>query len=204
MKELILVATIHLLAVASPGPDFALVMKNSLSAGRRAGVYSAFGIALGIGVHVLYSIIGLAVVISQSIMLYNAIKLVGAAYLIYIGIKSLKSKKTQNEAIETTREELPAVKAFRQGFLTNILNPKATLFFLSLFTQVINPGTGNLIKIGYGVEMIIATFAWFTMVASVMTQKHVQKGYAKVKHHIDRVFGAVLIALGLRIALGEK
>ncbi len=87
MNELLLIATIHILGAASPGPDLALVLKNSLESGRKAGIYSALGIALGIAVHVSYSVLGLAVLISKSILLFNIIKLIGAAYLIYIGSK---------------------------------------------------------------------------------------------------------------------
>jgi len=206
MQELLIVAGAHLLAVSSPGPDFALVLKNSLSNGRSVGIYTAFGIALGILVHVFYSIVGLAVVISQSIVLFNAIKLVGAAYLIWIGIKSLRSKKqTDEEAIQNKpTETMTNSAAVRQGFLTNVLNPKVTLFFLSLFTQVISTETGVGLKAIYGLEMTVATFVWFTLIAVFMTQKPIRKVYASIRHYIDRLFGVALIALGLRVSLSSR
>ncbi len=94
--------------------------------------------------------------------------------------------------------------ALKQGFLTNVLNPKVTLFFLSLFTQVISPATSSTMKLLYGAEMIIATFLWFSLVATLMTQKPVIAVYNKIKYLIDRAFGVILIAFGLKVALGSK
>lgn len=208
MQELLIVAGAHLLAVASPGPDLALVLKNSIGHGRRSGIYSALGIACGIMVHVFYSMVGLALVISRSVLLFNTIKLFGAAYLIWIGFKALKSKKAQTTDLETTQKlnekHLSNIQSLKQGFLTNVLNPKATLFFLSLFTQVIDPGTPNWVKLAYGLEMTVATFLWFTLVATFMTHKLILNKFLNIRHHVDHVFGTALIALGIKVATGKQ
>ncbi len=205
MQELLLIAGIHLLGVSSPGPDLALVLKNSLSNGRTIGIFTALGIALGISVHIIYSMLGLAVVISKSIVLFNIIKLLGAAYLIWIGFKALRSIKQNSETHKNTGlGSLTNIEAFKQGFVTNILNPKVTLFFLSLFTQVISPDTSSILKLVYGIEMMVATFIWFSLVATFMTQKPVQNAYNRVKHHVDRIFGAALITLGIKVATGSR
>jgi RhtB (resistance to homoserine/threonine) family protein len=209
MKELLLVAGIHWLAVMSPGPDFAMVVRNSLVYSRRTGILAAVGLGLGILLHVTYSLLGIGFIISQSVLLFNAIKLIGAGYLIYIGVKSLMTKKTVRMAeteqeIEESKKDLSAFSAIRLGFLTNALNPKATLFFLALFTQVINPNTPLAIKMIYGAEMSIATFIWFSTVALVLTQKHISRMFARIKHHFERIFGVILIALGLKVALGTN
>jgi len=205
MEELLIVAGAHILAVASPGPDLALVLKNALSGNKKVGIYTALGIALGILVHVLYSVVGLALVISQSIVLFNIIKLVGAGYLIWIGVKSLMSSKGPVTAsTQVTTKSISTKEAIKQGFLTNVLNPKATLFFLSLYTQVISPNTSASLKLLYGAEMVTATFIWFTLVAIFMTRKPVQAVYEKIKHRIDQAFGVALIALGLKVALDNK
>lgn len=213
MREFLIVAGVHWLAVMSPGPDFAMVMRNSLVYSRRTGILAAVGLALGIMLHITYSLLGIGLVISQSIVLFNTIKLLGAAYLIFIGIKSLLAKKeSQKEIADELKEEFdnkPAKKdlttgqAIRMGFLTNALNPKATLFFLALFTQVINPHTAVGIKMIYGAEMCLATFVWFSIVALILSHRHVSSFFAGIKHHIDRVFGAVLVALGIKVALGS-
>ncbi|MFO0971148.1 MAG: LysE family transporter [Candidatus Saccharimonadales bacterium] len=204
MKELLLVAGIHLLAVMSPGPDFAMVLRNSIVYSRRVGILAAIGLGLGILLHVTYSLLGIGLIISQSILLFNSIKLLGAAYLIYIGLRSLFAKKQDvtTEEVKKSRKDISDFAAIKLGFLTNALNPKATLFFLALFTQVINPETSMLLKAFYGLEMSVATFVWFSIVAVLLTHRRINKIFSGIKHHLEKVFGAVLIALGIKVALG--
>lgn len=207
LAQFITIAVIHLLAVASPGPDFAIVTRNSLVYTRKIGIYTSLGVALGIGVHVAYSLLGIAFIISQSIILFNVIKYVGAAYLIYIGIKSLLAKRNKDEKVENfekAKNFISPLSAAWTGFLTNVLNPKVTLFFLALFTQVINPATPKFIQFLYGIEMIVATFVWFTLVSLLFSNTFVKAKIAKVQHYIERVMGAVLVALGIKVALSSN
>lgn len=209
LAQLLLVAGIHLLGVMSPGPDFAMILRNSLVYSRRTGILAAAGLGLGVLVHVTYSILGIALVISQSILLFNAIKYIGAAYLIYIGIKAFRAKAaTPADPALPNPEHKPDLSAFaaiRMGFLTNVLNPKVTLFFLALFTQVIQPGTPVWLKVLYGAEMSLATFGWFTFVAVMLTQRPVRALFSRIQHRLEKIFGAILVALGLTIALeGHK
>ena len=195
-----------MLAVMSPGPDFILMLRNSVAYSRRTALFSAVGLGLGIATHVTYCLLGIALVISKSILLFNVIKYFGAAYLLYIGIKSLLSKKSEHpEALETRKQkDISPLQAIRQGYLTNVLNPKATLFFLAVFTQVISSGTPVVWKFAYGLEMVLATIVWFSVVAVFMTQARVQKKFMSIKHHIEHFFGAVLVALGLKVALTTR
>ena len=206
MREFLLVAGIHLLAVMSPGPDFAMVLRNSVVYSRRVGVLAAVGLACGIMLHITYSLLGVGLIISQSIVLFNAIKLLGAVYLIYVGFISLLAKKEDVQEDVTYKEvktkEVSDLQAIKMGFLTNALNPKATLFFLALFTQVISPTTPRGLKMIYGAEMTIATFVWFAFVALILTHKHVNKLFTKIRYQLEKVFGVVLIALGIKVALG--
>lgn len=206
MREFLLVAGIHLLAVMSPGPDFAMVLRNSVVYSRRVGVLAAVGLACGIMLHITYSLLGVGLIISHSIVLFNAIKLLGAVYLIYVGFKSLLAKKEDVQEDVTYKEvktkEVSDLQAIKMGFLTNALNPKATLFFLALFTQVISPTTPIGLKMIYGAEMTIATFVWFAFVALILTHKHVNKLFTKIRYQLEKVFGVVLIALGIKVALG--
>ncbi len=208
MKEFLLVASVHLLAVMSPGPDFAMVLRNSLLYSRRVGVLAAVGLGLGILLHVIYSLLGIGLVISQSIVLFNTIKILGAGYLIYMGIKSLLAKKVISNSEATTevvvQKEISNFAAVKMGFLTNALNPKATLFFLALFTQVIDPSTPLAIKTLYGIEMAFATFAWFSIVALLLTHKRINRLFSGIKHYIEKLFGVILIGLGIKVALGAQ
>lgn len=202
--EFLTVALIHLLAVASPGPDFAVVVRKSVTHGRRAGTWTAFGVGTAIFLHVGYSLLGIGLIVSQSIMLFNALKWLAAAYLIYIGFKALRAKPaTDGEALQVSTVERTPRAAFVAGFMTNGLNPKATLFFLSLFTVVINPHTPLLVQAGYGVYLAIATGLWFCLVAALFSQARVRAGFARMGHWFDRTMGAVLIALGVKIAFSE-
>lgn len=205
LTEFLTVALIHLLAVASPGPDFAVVTKNSLTHTRKVGIATAIGVGLAICLHVMYSIVGIGVLISKSILLFNVIKYIGALYLVYIGIMALRSKpeKVTDESndLKHVTESISYKKAFGMGFLTNALNPKATLFFLSVFTQVINPLTPKIIQTLYGLEMVIMTAVWFTLIAVFFSNGLIKQRIVKYKHHIDRVFGGVLVALGIKVAL---
>jgi threonine/homoserine/homoserine lactone efflux protein len=200
MQEFLIVAGIHLLAVMSPGPDFAMVMRNSLVYSRRTGVLAAVGLALGIMLHVTYSLLGIGLIISQSVVLFNILKLVGAAYLIYIGVKSLLSKKVHPGDVlvkENNRQDLSAVSAIRLGFLTNALNPKATLFFLALFTQVINQAR----RLRSNCFMVPKCPLPHS---PGLTQKRVSNLFSGIKYHIEKAFGAVLVALGIKVALGSR
>lgn len=200
------VALVHLLAVISPGPDFMMITRNSLVYSRKTGIYSAIGLGLGILVHVTYSLVGVGFLISQSIVLFNTIKLIGAAYLIYIGFKSLTSKAAtiEKESGGSNTKHIGNLTAVKIGFITNVTNPKATLFFLSLFTIVISPSTPLWLKLLMGGEMSIVTFVWFALVATVFSHSYVKQRIAKIQHYAERFIGVVLIGLGIEVALSSR
>ncbi|MDP3846456.1 MAG: LysE family transporter [Pseudomonas sp.] len=203
--EFLTVALVHLLAVASPGPDFAIVVRESVGSGRHAGVWTAIGVGSGILLHVGYCLLGIGLLVSQSIMLFNLLKWLAAAYLIYIGIRALRAKPADplqaQQALEAVA--VTARGAFVRGFVTNGLNPKATLFFLSLFTLVISPQTPLLVQAGYGAYLAVATAAWFCAVALLFSHARVRNGFIRMGHWFDRMMGTVLVALGIKVALSE-
>ena len=203
--EFMTVALVHLLAVASPGPDFAVVVRESVAQGRRAGSWTALGVGCGIFVHVAYSLLGIGLIVSQSIVLFNLFKWLAAAYLVYLGWRALRARPMSLEPVDTANAAVArtAWRAFVIGFVTNGLNPKATLFFLSLFTVVISPDTPLLVQAGYGVYLAGATALWFLLVAWLFSRGRVRAGFARMGHWFDRLTGAVLIGLGARMALSE-
>lgn len=203
--EFMTVALVHLLAVASPGPDFAVVVRESVAHGRRAGSWTALGVGCGIFVHVAYSLLGIGLIVSQSIVLFNLFKWLAAAYLVYLGWRALRARPMNLEAIDGANAPVArsAWRAFVIGFVTNGLNPKATLFFLSLFTVVISPDTPLLVQAGYGFYLAGATALWFLLVAWLFSRGRVRAGFARMGHWFDRLTGAVLIGLGARLALSE-
>lgn len=203
LNEFLLVALVHLLAVISPGPDFAIVIRNSVGSGRRAGLLTALGVGCGILVHVAYSLLGIGLIVSQSVWLFNLLKLAAAGYLFYLGIKALRSQPQMLDGEMSRRPPLSGAKAFSNGFVTNGLNPKATLFFLSLFTLVISPQTPIGIQTFYGFYLAIATGAWFCLVAVLFSHARVRQGFGRLGHWFDRLMGVVLIGLGLHLVLSE-
>ena len=200
MIEAVAVATITILAVISPGADFAMVTRNSMMRSRRAGVLTSVGIALGVLVHVAYSMAGIGLLISRSIVLFSAIKFAGAAYLIYLGITMLKARKSGAAADTAEAAPLSDFAALRIGFLTNALNPKTTLFVVSLFTQVIHVDTPLLTQLGYGAFMSLAHLVWFVLVAFAFSSEAARRFVATSRHLIERAIGTVLLGLGITLA----
>lgn len=199
MFEIIAVATITVLAVISPGADFAMVTRNSLLHGRRAGLLTAAGIATGVLLHVLYSMLGVALLLRSSPGWFWAIKLAGAAYLVYVGWKTFTSKPHPDTACGTGAA-LPATQAFKAGLLTNALNPKTTLFVVSVYAQVVGPATPLAQQIGYGLFMSLAHGLWFGLVALFLSDARLRSRLLQRQVLLNRCIGVVLVALGGALA----
>ena len=197
---------IALLAAISPGPDFLVVTKNSLNHSRRIGVMTALGVGSAILVHVGYTIVGVGLIISSSVLLFSAIKLLGAIYLCYLGISMLRPS-VHGEAINIAheaKEQKSGTAAFREGFLTNVLNPKATIFFVSIFTQVVSPTLPLAIQSLYGIEAAIIVGAWFVALLFFFTHSFIRERIAKIQTVVLKIMGAALIVLGVKLALAER
>ena len=195
------VAILNLLAAISPGPDFVMIVRNSLCYSRRSGIYTTFGIGLALGVHLLYCAAGIGYLISTSLILFSIIKILGAGYLIYMGVGSILAKKSSLEQSEVKNDvDLTRFQAFRMGFLTNILNPKATLFLLSLFTLVIGNSPPLYIMVTISAIIIGTAIAWFTIVSIFLSQERVRNAFLKYEKGINRILGGFLIILGIKIA----
>lgn len=201
--EFITIATVHLLAVASPGPDFAIVLKHSISFGRRAAIITSIGIGLGILIHVAYSLLGIGILIKTTPWLFAGMMYLAAAYLAYIGWGALQSKPAEQQTQESTDNQLQISdkKAFMVGLLTNGLNPKATLFFLSVFAVAVSAQTPNSVKAIYGLYLALATGVWFSTLSYFLSSERV-RGFLYQKGYIfDRLMGVVLIALAVKLVV---
>lgn len=192
-------------AVISPGPDFVVAVRNSILYSRRVGLWTALGFGCGVIFHVTYTIFGIAALIAQSIVLFNLLKYAGAAYLFYVGFKAIRSKGMSAEAQDdatnpASPKTMTDMQAFRSGFITNLLNPKATMFFLALFSQILQPDFSMLVQIGYGATCVIMVTVWFSLVATVLTTPAIKARFMKMTKWIDRTCGALFIALGVKLA----
>ncbi|MDC9614849.1 LysE family translocator [Xenorhabdus khoisanae] len=199
MTELIAVAIITILAVISPGADFAMITRNSYLYGRQAGILAAFGIAVGILVHVTYTILGIGILIAHSPNILLAIKIVGAIYLIYIGYKTLTSKTKVDIDINSTKKA--SIASFRTGFLTNVLNPKTTLFVVSTFTQIVSPSTGISLQMGYGFFISLMHLFWFVGVAIFFSHQKLRTAMLEKQTMLNRIIGVILIGLGVSLGV---
>jgi len=224
LEQFFLVAAVHLLAVASPGPDFAIILKQSIRYNRRTAVFTSFGIATGILLHVTYSLVGVGVIIANDERLFTALKYIAACYLFYIAWHSLQAKKPKIENTnklsrndskinewhkyalidDDKNQKTPSAKrAFITGFLINGLNVKVTLFFVSIFSVVISVETPFAIKLGYGVYMALATAIWFVFLSYVLTQDKMRNLLQIKGYLLDRLMGVVLLLLAVQLILSD-
>ena len=202
----ITLTVIHLLAAASPGPDFALVSRQALLQGRRAGLWVSLGIALGLGIHIAYSAAGLATLIAHSTMWMSAIKLIGGSYLLYLGFQGIRAK-AQSGVITNEPAVIMDVAAHRlvgKGFLCNALNPKAPIYFLSLFTIVLSPNLPASTLVVYGVWIMLLQLFWFSLITLFFSQPTIRRRFLAISHWIDRVFGVAMVGLGLKVLLSKN
>ena len=194
------------IGTVSPGPDFAMVLRQSIVHGRQAAIFTSAGVASAIFVHGTYTLLGVGLVVSQSIFLFSVLKYVGAAYLIWLGIGALRAPapKPPNDLDAPAQRVMTPAKAFGIGFLTNLLNPKAVLFFLSLFTTLVSAGTGVLNKGFYVASMSAMVLTWFVLVSMFFTASNVREGFYRMGQWFNRVTGAALIFLAFRVAVSQQ
>jgi RhtB (resistance to homoserine/threonine) family protein len=188
-----------------PGADFAMVLRQSIAHGRRAALFTSAGIATSILVHGSYTLLGIGVIVSQSLLAFNIIKWIGAAYLVWLAISALRAPAPQPPA----EDDLAAAKrgdfaAFALGFLTNLLNPKAVLFFLALFTTLVSAHTGGDIKVLYVLCMSLMLFAWFALVSVFFTTPSVRQGFFRFGRWFNRVTGITFLVLAVRVAIAQQ
>lgn len=200
MGELIAVILITLLAVVSPGADFAIVTKNSYLYGRKIGVLTSLGISLGVLIHVSYTLIAVAFVMAYTPQILNIVKYIGAIYLIYIGYKTFVQKPITDTSVISVINPFQAIK---YGFFTNALNPKTTLFVISTFTQIVSTTTPKIILISYGIFMSFAHFLWFSLVTLLFSSIVLRQKMLARQVQINRVIGSILCALGILLLFAK-
>ena len=205
LPEFLTVAVAHALAVASPGPDFAIVLRQSLGHGRRTALWTSLGIGCGISVHIVYCLLGLGFLLKNSPTGLLVFKYLGAAYLAYVGLQALRSRpRTADLDLAGNGALAPTDRAaWTTGFLVNVLNPKAALFFIALFPLAVSPATPKLIQAGYGLWMAFATTAWFSFVSVVFTKEDMRRNFLRHGHWIDCALGIVFLGFAVSLAFAS-
>lgn len=192
------------ISLISPGPDFAITVKNSLVYSRRSGLLTALGIALGSLIHISYTLLGLGILLSKIPVLLQVIQYIGAGYLFYIGYKNLTAQpSTDKIGGYVTHTDLKPIQAFSTGFITNLFNPKAMLFFISLFSVLMPKEISDSNKLFLASVLFLETLLWFSFVAFSLSGKNTRARFQKISHWIERITGAILIALALKLLFSQ-
>lgn len=200
--ELLTVTSIAIFMAISPRPDFAIVSRNSIMQSKSSGIYMALGITAAICLHVSYSIAGIASLIAKPILLFSIIKYIGVGYLLYSGYKTFTAKSQfigtdlpSNDSYSSSK-----FQSFKSGLITNALNPKTTIFFLSIFSQLVTTKTPLALQLLYGAIISVAHLLWFYLVAVFFSHPLVLGKFQKFQKQIQRVVGTSLMVFGLKVA----
>ncbi|MBB1485157.1 LysE family translocator [Oceanospirillum sediminis] len=191
---------IHFIATVSPGPDFMLISKEALTKGRKAGFVSMAGTLSGLSIHILYSALGLAAVLASSAQALLAIQLMGGGYLIYLGVKGLRAQPAQ---VSDEHDRVPFTDSywqiFRAGFICDLLNPKAPVYFVTLFTLVLSPDMPVEHLMIYAGCILAIHSGWFTLVIVLLSTPVINKRFKQMSHRIDRVLGGAMLLIGMKL-----
>lgn len=209
-SQLLAFSLIAAILTITPGVDTFLVLRNVLRGGRKDGFVTTLGICSGLFVHVLFSAIGLSIILAQSATAFSILKLVGAIYLCWIGLQSLRSAFSKEEngmnlKSQETDVQVKLRKSFGEGFLTNILNPKVAIFYLAFLPQFISPGDPVLAK------SVLLTFIhyvmgviWLGTLAVLIDRTRHWVTNPKVRHWVEGISGTMLVLFGIKLAFEKS
>ena len=199
LDQLLVIVSVTFLVMLTPGPDMVLVLRNTFGGGRRAGLQTSMGILSGNLVHITYCVLGIGVLISQSILAFSALKYAAAVYLIYLGIMSFRSR---DQPLDTNDHEGQRHNSrwVVQGFVNNLLNPKGTLFYLGVFTTVITPETSASVMILLIVSMMLVSASFWLFFVYTLDRPVIRELVERSPQTVNRIFGVVLLLLGVRVA----
>ncbi|WP_394131045.1 LysE family translocator [Shewanella maritima] len=216
-------AVIHTIALMSPGPDFAIIVKMATQQTRTCALYCAAGIALAILLHTLLSLLGISLMIQQSPIAYSIVQFVGISYLGWMGIGAFRGGVQQyrsnhqgsgahsndlsaqlvagNATHQATSSTVSPIQGFKIGLLTNLLNPKALVFFITLFTVLVTPSVDNATKIASAIMLFGLSLLWFGFLSIVLSQSHIQRKLMNSSCYIDILVGVIFVGVAITILI---
>jgi RhtB (resistance to homoserine/threonine) family protein len=190
----------------TPGPDIAYIVARSAQCGVRGGVAATFGITAGCLVHITAAAIGISAILMTSALAFNALKWIGAGYLVYVGFKMLFASRRAQDSPQSLRPPT-AIKMrtiFFQGFLTNVLNPKVALFFLAFLPQFIRADASSMAFVVLGLVFASTGTVWNLIVAWTAGRLATAwSGLGRLRQWLERSLGALFVGLGVRLALSD-
>jgi len=185
-----------------PGPDTAIMTKNTLTVGKQGGFKTMIGICCALSIHTLTAIVGLSAIIAKSALLFSIFKYIGAVYLIYLGIKSLWTLRNQETTETVVKIKYKNTSSFKQGFLTNLLNPKIAVFFLTFLPQFVNQRSHTFMPfLILGMTYIVLTIVWYLFYIYLLNQISAFMKKPKTQKAIEGITGTILIGFGIKLAL---
>lgn len=190
--------TICILGAMSPGPSLAVVAKHSLAGSRLNGLATSWAHAFGIGIYAFITLIGLAVLLQQSPMLFKGISYLGAGYLVYLGFNAIRSRGGVAEKLESG-QSVSLLQSAKEGFLISILSPKIAIFFIALFSQFVALGASNVDKALIVLTPFVVDGLWYTFITFILSVPTVLEKIRNRAQLIDRLTGIILIALAVRV-----
>ncbi|WEZ06895.1 LysE family translocator [Priestia flexa] len=205
MNDLLTFLLLSSFVVMSPGVDTALITKRTVSEGQASGYRMALGITTGSLVHTFAAAFGLSAILMQSALAFEIVKYVGAIYLIYLGVSSFMTRKKQ-ETEENLKDQIkPGQSAFKQGLLSNVLNPKVAMFFLTFLPQFVTPGSSSIQQLlMMGVIYTFLSISWFFVYVFFINYLRSWLLSTKVQRAMDRATGLVLIGFGVKLAFSKQ
>jgi RhtB (resistance to homoserine/threonine) family protein len=207
MEQYYFFIVMSILLIILPGPDTGLATKNTITYGKKGGLKTVLGITCGLIIHTFAAVVGLSAIIVKSAVLFSAFKYIGAIYLIYLGVMSLWSLRKKEVPFENNDQgEIKyGTSCFRQGFLTNLLNPKVAVFFLTFLPQFVVP-EGNLFLqlLGMGVIYTCLTFIWFLLYVYLINYISTWMKKPSTQLVIQGLTGCVLVGFGIKLALEKN
>jgi len=202
LDQLLVLVSVTALVMVIPGPDMILVLRNTFVGGRRAGLQTSAGVLSGNLVHITYCVLGIGLIISQSILVFSALKYAGAAYLVYLGIVSLRSRTTVLDTGATDGRR-PNRTWFAQGLANNLLNPKGTLFYLGVFTTIIDPDTSPATMVLFVLAMMTVSASFWLLFVYTLDRPVIRRSVERSQLTVNRIFGALVLLMGLRVAMSR-
>ncbi len=199
LDQLLVIVSVTSLVMIIPGPDMFLVLRNTFMSGRRAGLHTSMGVLSGNLVHITYCVLGIGLLISQSILAFSVLKYAAAAYLIYLGIMSIRSGAKTLDINELEGRRLNRAW-FVQGFVNNLLNPKGSLFYLGVFTTVITPETSAAAMLLLIFSMMLISASFWLVFVYTLDRQTIRELVERSQQTANRIFGVLLILFGVRVA----
>jgi threonine/homoserine/homoserine lactone efflux protein len=201
LANTLILLTVCTLGLLSPGPDMMLILKNSLTRHRSAALATVWGISAAIVIHMTYCVLGLGFLLMRHPQIFKMVQYAGAAYLIYIGVRALTAIVPTSGQLDKTASRSGRRLGFAQGFWCNLLNPKAAFFFMALFTQMLSPQLGLQERVFYAMVVILHSFIMWTLLVLLLQARAVQQAVMRSRVVVERIFGGLLVALGIKVAL---